>query len=674
MKRLVLFLSSILIWSLIPAISASPPTPGSSCAKQGISTTSMGKRYTCIKSGKNLIWNKGVVIKSVAPQPKPVASATPIPSASPSRSSSPEESPSTKPTVPTSTSGSVSENNCGEKAQIFTTGIERINNSDARWLIRVVNVCSYRIDLDSPSGKKWSTGVVNTNSANNQEITGKFSNLNCFPTYQLKVTVWNERDGKGNSIVNPPLGQLERFCQPDPSATAIEGGDCFKVGDRVMGSASYLECRWVKGRELIWIKLSNIPQSFINPTSAQPVDVCKLKGDFEIANNAIVGFGHNFSSREIPPIGINRSLIVPIDFPDIPGEANFLDRMLDQRQKMIDWVKYYSTGKLDFQVDYLDSWVRTPLPSAEYDLYKYQGTFDKRTPEGNEITRVYAQKYVDLITRKVNLQNYQTIYIFYPAAQKTMRDFVPRVQRYQVKEGVAVLSVFAIGDYDTRMGTPYFSFWIHETGHDWGLKGHSPGDGWPVGIMVNQAGFELSLSGWEQFLLSWLPDNQVYCETKETLKPAEIKLSPLEREDKQTKIIAIALDASRLLVVESHGIEKWSSRRLDSPIYYNFDSYGFYGVMAYIVNTKAQGALVRDAAGATLSTDDGNNDSVPRQAKFYPIEGEASNFYGLNKFDSAGLKTNDAYIAVQGDHFIIEGIKISFEKADDYNTVRIEKA
>ena len=139
---------------------------------------------------------------------------------------------------------------------------------------------------------------------------------------------------------------------------------------------------------------------------------------------------------------------------------------------MMDWVKYYSAGKLDFQVDYLDSWVRTPLPSAEYDLYKFQGDLDKRTAEGNETTRKYAQKYVDLITNKVNLQNYQTIYIFYPAAQKAMRDFVPRVQRYQVKEGIAVLSVFAIGDYDLRMGTPYFSFWIHETGHDWGLKGH----------------------------------------------------------------------------------------------------------------------------------------------------------------------------------------------------------
>jgi hypothetical protein len=535
--------------------------------------------------------------------------------------------------------------------------------------MQVQGVCSYLAELETPSGKKWSSGVINTESSERISVTGRFDGLNCSPRYKFKITVWSELEGKGTSQITTS-DQLGRFCQPDPAAVASEGKACFKVGDRVQGTLSYLECRWVKGQELIWIKLANTAESYVNPRSPQSVELCKLKG--EIEGNAILGFGQDFSSRYIPPTGINRSLIVPIDFPDIPGELNFLERMLDQRKKMIDWVNYYSSGRLDFQVDYLDNWVRTPLPSSEYDLYKFQGTLDKRTDEGNEITRKYAQKYVDLITDKVNLQSYQTIYIFYPAAQKTMRDFVPRVQRYQIKEGVAVLSVFAIGDYDIRMGTPYFSFWLHETGHDWGLKGHSPGDGWPLGLMVNQAGFSLNLSGWDQFLMSWLPDDQVFCETKESLKPAEVRLSPLQREDKQTKIIAIALDSNRLLVVESHGIDKWSSRRLDSQ-FYSFDQFGFYGVVAYVVNTKSTGGLVRDAGGASLPYDDGNNDFLPRQAKFYPIEGEASNFYGLNKWDN-GTKTNDSFIAVEGDHFVIEGIKITFVKGSDYNTVRIEKA
>jgi hypothetical protein len=36
---------------------------GAKCSKAGATSTSAGKKYTCIKSGKNLVWNKGVTVK-----------------------------------------------------------------------------------------------------------------------------------------------------------------------------------------------------------------------------------------------------------------------------------------------------------------------------------------------------------------------------------------------------------------------------------------------------------------------------------------------------------------------------------------------------------------------------------------------------------------------------------
>ena len=51
---------------------------GSKCTTKGQIATSQGKKFTCIKSGKTLIWNKGVAI--VKPTPKPTASPTPTPS------------------------------------------------------------------------------------------------------------------------------------------------------------------------------------------------------------------------------------------------------------------------------------------------------------------------------------------------------------------------------------------------------------------------------------------------------------------------------------------------------------------------------------------------------------------------------------------------------------------
>jgi Rieske Fe-S protein len=63
--------------------------PSVVCKKVGQTTIFNGKKYTCIKSGKKLIWDKGVII----PNPTPSQS-----SASPSPSSTPTTTPTVKPT------------------------------------------------------------------------------------------------------------------------------------------------------------------------------------------------------------------------------------------------------------------------------------------------------------------------------------------------------------------------------------------------------------------------------------------------------------------------------------------------------------------------------------------------------------------------------------------------
>jgi hypothetical protein len=64
-------------------------TPNTKCAKVGMKQLYRGKTYTCIKSGKKLVWDKGIVVKA-APSPAPIVSQTPKPvqpSSAPSPSS-----------------------------------------------------------------------------------------------------------------------------------------------------------------------------------------------------------------------------------------------------------------------------------------------------------------------------------------------------------------------------------------------------------------------------------------------------------------------------------------------------------------------------------------------------------------------------------------------------------
>jgi hypothetical protein len=59
--------------TLIPvsAISAQKITPGSTCKVLNQKIVYQSKTYTCIKSGKKLVWNKGVVAKKPSPKPTP---------------------------------------------------------------------------------------------------------------------------------------------------------------------------------------------------------------------------------------------------------------------------------------------------------------------------------------------------------------------------------------------------------------------------------------------------------------------------------------------------------------------------------------------------------------------------------------------------------------------------
>jgi hypothetical protein len=92
MKKLLAVFVTVALF-LVPLNATAAVKAGAACSKLGVTSTYAGKKYTCIKSGKKLVWNSGVAIAV----PKP--SATPTPSPSPTQTLSPTATPSPKPTV-----------------------------------------------------------------------------------------------------------------------------------------------------------------------------------------------------------------------------------------------------------------------------------------------------------------------------------------------------------------------------------------------------------------------------------------------------------------------------------------------------------------------------------------------------------------------------------------------
>lgn len=80
MKKASIFLVSISLFTSTFTATAAVKA-GASCNKAGATSTISGKKFTCIKSGKKLVWDKGVVIKSLAPTPITTPSPTPTPAA-----------------------------------------------------------------------------------------------------------------------------------------------------------------------------------------------------------------------------------------------------------------------------------------------------------------------------------------------------------------------------------------------------------------------------------------------------------------------------------------------------------------------------------------------------------------------------------------------------------------
>ena len=81
MKRLLATsLIGCLALSLNLSVATAAVKPGTTCKTLGQTSTSAGMKYTCIKSGKKLVWSKGVKVVKATPAPATTQTPAPVPS------------------------------------------------------------------------------------------------------------------------------------------------------------------------------------------------------------------------------------------------------------------------------------------------------------------------------------------------------------------------------------------------------------------------------------------------------------------------------------------------------------------------------------------------------------------------------------------------------------------
>ena len=603
-KRLLLvasLISATILITLMPANSAS--ISGTTCTKLSATKTVANLKYTCIKSGKKLIWNKGIKIQSaISPSPSPSVSPTPV--------SSPSPIPSPTPT-------------------------KNVILPQAGTLCKVIGEKVF--DQNGYVRCSWNGHANTLQEAENNKVWRYFS--------VTKLSSSKENNYK---------------TIPTENAICNASGDTWDLADGI------LECRWTHSKVLKWIKINTVKSTFLNAKSPESIDVCKLQNSASTANQTgrnegkIAGFPFGIDKNRKPEMyleGTNEVLIVPVDFQDFVGGAGLQEQLAYDKKYLVGWYDYFSHGKSKFNVTTIDHWVRMPKNRAEYPT---DGKTTNALNTGNQVMGVQAQVFIDEITKEVDLRKFTTVYMFFPNGEYALNDLIVRGHLFNIKEGQAHLNFFSWGRNLEGMETLKWAFYIHETLHDFNLIGHAPGNGWPLGIMTNQSGISLALNPYEQFLMGWLPVDQIYCDDARNLRTATVSLTPVEREDNQTKMAIIALSNKKAIVVESHGIDKWSNFKFGDREF----PPGFYSIMAYVVDLDKVAAPPIKADGSSLSNDDW------AWAVWQKVDGQTSNGFNLSVGEGKNLAD---YVAVLGDSFTIEGVKIEFIATGDHETIRISK-
>ena len=608
-KKLLLLVSIGLVLGMISPIASAAPKAGAKCTKTGATATAGGKKYTCVKSGKILVWNKGVSVKAAAkPDLNPVFKPV-EPTPTPSPTATPTPTPTPTPETPLPREGS-----------LCPTIGAKVTNSTGTMR------CS------------WGGHANTTEEAKERLMWRKF-------------TVTKTSTSQSNNYPSTP----------------VENGNCSNSGDTFDVSGGILECRWVAGKKRQWVKINTVKKIFTNAVSPSSIDVCKLQTSASKADRTgrnsgggIVGFPLVDSDKHRMQVnGTNEILIVPIDFPDFPGGAGLTEQLNYDKKWLTEWYDYYSSGKSKFNVTTINSWLRMPKDRSAYPTDAKSTNAlgsDSVFRQGNQ-----AQAFIDEITKVVDLRKFSTVFVFHPDGNYAMSDLIVRMHTFKTKEGDFPMNFFSWGRNLEGMETLKWSYYIHENLHDFNIIGHAPGNGWPLGMMTNQSGISYAINPWEQFVLGWLPPEQIYCADAATLTTATISLTPVEREDKQTKIAVIKLSPTKAIVVESHGIDKWSSLNFGDRTF----PPGFYSVMAYVVDL--------DKAVAAPVNNDGSSQGNDEWAwaVWQKVNGGSSNEFNINVGDRKNLAD---FVAVLGDSFVIEGVRIKFVDTGDYETIEISKA
>ena len=440
------------------------------------------------------------------------------------------------------------------------------------------------------------------------------------------------------------------------SSSAVQS-TCKKVGQtRTTKGVKYICVK--SGKKTVWkiqstsakgkISSTTLPsETYVAPTSAgASTEDCKLVE----ASPERAKFGNIFVA--FPPLGGNfeaagtfKVALIPIDWADVPGEANPLSRATDQIKQFNDWFDTVSEGKVSFVWSTYDKYVRVPGSAASY--------FQAQSGGGDTM----AKAAIAAADPFVDFTGVRAVYFLAPMGQKVFLESSQAFKDLNLSAPIPtnegpIMNYALAGAYFDVAPKNYWSYWVHETGHmfklpdlkyNWNNHGQielpvpiGPFSGFDM--LSSQDGPSRTLSSWLRWIIGWLPAQSLYCQNFSELTKTTIMLNPIDNRTPGIKSAMIKISPTKIIAVESRRPASFDCKAPTNRA----------GVLVYIVD-------------ATVGHGEGTQTLIPPAGR------------GLVRNDCGTPGILDAILDV-GNSVTSNGVTVKLIKSDKYDTVEISKA
>ena len=300
---------------------------------------------------------------------------------------------------------------------------------------------------------------------------------------------------------------------------------------------------------------------YMPPTEpSEDTSLCELKDLWRGPYDPVrVGFPR--PTENVSPEGTTKYALVPIDFPDAPGEPFEIKEAAQAARGAADYYREVSDGNFEVEWVLSDVFTRLSKPSVDYDP-TVGNPGGSRNPWGVAL----SEEIIDLVDPHLDFTGVAAIFFYLPEA--TPSDALINIGgwghlmlegAFSTDEGKVM---FAHGAPSTH-GTRYNHAWLlaHEIGHTLGPLDLyiSPATGDELaslpmgewGVMSSYHGAPKSMTAWNRWLIGWLKPESIYCRTIASIASVEFTLRPLVLAGAGYRAAIIRIDDHTAVVVES---------------------------------------------------------------------------------------------------------------------------